>query len=95
MSRARPAGSTTAFRLLQIVTEKGLVGPDESQRARVYQAQLAEEQTRRQLLRDLLRRGFGCSAQKLVVQALATKKVSPEEALEIGRLLDELQGGPK
>ena len=38
-------------------------------------------------------RAFGGSAQKLVMQALAAKKSSPDELAEIRKLLDELEGG--
>jgi len=95
LSRARPAGYTSALKMLQIMTGKGLVRREESQRAHVYEARLTQEQTQQQLVRDLLKRAFGGSARKLVMQALAAKKVSPEELLKIRQLLDELEGGPK
>ena len=59
--------------MLQIMTEKGLVRRDETDRTHIYQARLSEEQTQRQLVRDLLDRAFGGSASKLVMQALATQ----------------------
>jgi len=90
LSRARPTGYTSALKMLQIMTDKGLVRRDDSQRAHVYQARLTQERTQQQLVRDLLKRAFGGSAQKLVMQALAAKRVSPEELVKIRRLLDEL-----
>src|SRR5918997_2908635 len=72
--RERPTAYTTALKLLQIMTEKGLVRRDETDRTHVYHPRLTEEQTQRQLVRDLLDRAFGGSASKLVMQALATKK---------------------
>ncbi len=89
----RPTGYTTALKLLQIMTDKGLVRRDESQRTHVYAARPSEEQTQRQLLDDLLRRAFDGSAQKLVLQALAGRQTSPAELAEIRRLLDQLDGG--
>ncbi|HET9263746.1 MAG TPA: BlaI/MecI/CopY family transcriptional regulator [Vicinamibacterales bacterium] len=88
LSRERPAAYTTALKLLQIMTDKGLVSRDERDRSHVYQARLTEAQTQRQLVRDLLDRAFGGSAAKLVMQALAAKRASPEELLEIRRLID-------
>jgi predicted transcriptional regulator len=88
LSRERPAAYTTALKLLQIMTEKGLVSRDERDRSHVYQARLTEAQTQRQLVRDLLDRAFGGSAAKLVMQALAARRASPEELLEIRRLID-------
>lgn len=86
--RERPTAYTTALKLLQIMTEKGLVRRDETDRTHVYQARLTEEQTQRQLLRDLLDRAFGGSSTKLVMQALATRRATAEELTEIRRLIE-------
>jgi predicted transcriptional regulator len=64
LSRERPGGYTTALKLLQIMTEKGLVRRDETDRTHVYHPRLSEEQTQRQLVRDLLERAFGGSSSK-------------------------------
>ena len=88
LSRERPAAYTTSLKLLQIMTDKGLVSRDERDRSHVYQAKLTEEQTQRQLVRDLLDRAFGGSATKLVMQALAARRASAEELSEIRRLID-------
>jgi predicted transcriptional regulator len=87
--RERPTAYTTALKLLQIMTDKGLVRRDETDRTHVYQARLSEEQTQRQLVRDLLDRAFGGSATKLVMQALAARRASAEELTEIRRLIDK------
>ncbi len=89
LARERPAAAyTTALKLLQIMTDKGLVRRDEADRTHIYHARLSEEQTQRQLIRDLLDRAFGGSSTKLVMQALAAKRASAEELSEIRRLLD-------
>jgi len=93
LSRERQAAYTTALKLLQIMTEKGLVRRDERDRSHVYQARMSETHTQRQLVRDLLDRAFGGSASKLVVQALAARRASPEELGEIRRLLDDRRPG--
>jgi predicted transcriptional regulator len=89
LSRDRSAAYTTALKLLQIMTEKGLVRRDDSDRSHVYQARMTEAQTQRQLVRDLLDRAFGGSASKLVMQALAARRSTPEELGEIRRLLED------
>jgi BlaI family transcriptional regulator, penicillinase repressor len=91
LGAARATGYTTVLKLLQIMTEKGLVDRDERQRAHVYAARQAESQTQRQLVRDLLERAFGGSAMKLVMHALAANKASPDEIARIRRLLDEIE----
>lgn len=95
LSRDKPSGYTTTLKLLQIMTDKGLVQRDESERTHIYRPRLSQDRTQRHLVDDLLERAFGGSAQKLVMQALATRKASPEELAEIRKLLDELEGGTK
>ena len=84
---------TTALKLLQIMAEKGLVRRDESDRTHVYHARLTEEQTQRQLVRDLLERAFGGSSSKLVLQALSAKRATPEELGEIRKLIEARREG--
>lgn len=92
LSRERPAAYTTALKLLQIMTEKGLVRRDDRDRTHVYEARLTEEQTQRQLVRDLVDRAFGGSAAKLVVQALSGRATAAELG-EIRKLIEARREG--
>jgi len=90
LCREKPsAGYTTILKLLQIMADKGLVTRDEKSKAHVYSARMAQEQTQRQLVGDLLDRAFGGSASRMVMQALSTKKASAQEIAEIRQMLDE------
>ena len=91
-SSAPPTGYTTVLKQLQIMTDKGLVTRDESQRAHVYSARDAQQKMQRHLVGDLVDRAFEGSAGQLVMQALASRPASGEELTEIRRLLDELEG---
>jgi predicted transcriptional regulator len=95
LQRDRQAGYTTVLKLLQIMTEKGLVRRDESERTHVYQPSLSQGQTQRRLVKDLLDRAFGGSTQQLVMQALGTSKASPQELAQIRQLLDDLERGAR
>lgn len=95
LSDTRETGYTTVLKLMQIMAEKGLVRRDERQRAHVYEARLAQEQTQRQLVGDLLERAFDGSAMNLVMQALHTKKASAAELSQIRNLLDEFERGAR
>ena len=95
LNRERAFGYTTVLKLLQIMTEKGLVNRDETQRPQIYRARYAREHTQRQLLHDLVQRAFGGSVKVLVLQALASRKSSPEELEEIEKLLDRMEGRTK
>lgn len=92
LSRERPMVYTTVLKLMQIMTEKGLVRREEHGRAHIYHAAQSEENAQRRLVNDLLDRAFGGSAQRLILQALTDRKASKEELAEIRRLLDELEG---
>src|SRR2546426_12456142 len=95
LNRDGTTGYTTILKLLQIMTEKGLVVRDETQRAHIYEPRHSEQKTQRQLLGDLADRAFGGSAAKLVLQALSGRKTSAEELSAIRDLLDRLEGGVK
>ncbi|HWB58771.1 MAG TPA: BlaI/MecI/CopY family transcriptional regulator [Chthoniobacteraceae bacterium] len=83
-------GYTTALKFLQIMTEKGLVRRDEAQRAHVYEACGSEDETQQQLVTGLLKKAFGGSSSKLVMQALASKRATPSELKEIKELVQRL-----
>jgi len=93
VERVGPTAYTTALKLLQIMTEKGLVRRDDTDRTHVYQARLSEEQTQRQLVRDLLDRAFGGSSSKLVLQALSARRATAEELGEIRKLIESRRDG--
>lgn len=95
MNAVKPTGYTTVLKLLQIMTEKGLVNRDEKQRPQIYRARYPREHTQRQLLRDLAERAFGGSVKALVMQALAGRKSTRKELEEMERLLDRMEGESK
>ena len=86
------SGYTTTLKLLQIMTEKGLVVRDESQRAHIYTARESEQRTQRRLIGDLIDRAFRGSPAQLVMQALSGGKATPAELSEIRRLIEEMEG---
>ena len=89
----RQTGYTTTLKLMQIMAEKGLVTRDTSVHSHIYEAAITEDRAQRSLVRELLDRAFDGSARKLIMQALATSKASPEEIESIRKLLEEYEGG--
>ena len=75
----RGTGYSTTLKMIQVMTEKKLVLKDLSQRPQVYRPARREEQTQLQLVDDLIQRGFGGSAMKLVLSAVSARRISPEE----------------
>lgn len=90
LTAIRPTGYTTVLKLLQIMTEKDLVRRDESERAHVYEAAVAEAEVQEEIVGDLLDRVFSGSAAQLVSRALSAKPASSDELDAIQRLLDQL-----
>lgn len=84
-------GYTTILKIMQLMTEKGLVARDEAARTHIYRATRPAEETQRHLLRDLMDRAFNGSPMKLIMQALSAKKSSPEELEELKKLIDEIE----
>jgi BlaI family transcriptional regulator, penicillinase repressor len=91
INRRRPAEYSTLLKFLQIMTEKGLVAADQTQRAHVYRPTRPREFTQRQLARDLLERVFSGSTKGLFLGALSARKASKKELAELRKLLDEYQ----
>jgi BlaI family penicillinase repressor len=91
LSEKKELGYTTVLKLLQIMTTKGTVRRNETQRAHVYESCLPAEQTKRQLVGDVLQRVFEGSASQLMMHALAGRKSSPQEIEELRHLLDEFE----
>lgn len=95
VERDVPVGYTTILKLLQIMTDKGIVTRDASARTHVYAAAVSEATTQRRMVSDLMRRAFGGSTLALVQQALSSSPASPQEIKQIRRLLDDLKGGTR
>jgi BlaI family transcriptional regulator, penicillinase repressor len=91
VSQERPLGYTTVLKLLQIMTEKGLVQRAELGRAHVYRTTASQEETQSQLLRDLSVRLFSGSATQLAMHALTMEPASSDELKEIRKLIDRKQ----
>lgn len=91
LNRNHETGYTTVLKMLQIMTEKGIVVRDESQRAHVYAARESEQRTQGRLIGDLIDRAFGGSPAKLVMQALSGTKASAEELSAIRGMLEKME----
>ena len=92
MNKDEDTGYTTTLKLMQIMTEKGLLRRNESQFKHIYKHAITEAKTQKQLVGDLLERAFSGSAEKLVMRALSAKKVSQKELAGIRKMLDEFEG---
>lgn len=84
-------GYTTTLKLMQVMTQKGLLKRDASQRSHIYRPARSEAQTQKSLVKKLIDTAFFGSAPALAMRALATKSASKEELDELRSLLDEME----
>jgi BlaI family transcriptional regulator, penicillinase repressor len=89
MRADKDVGYSTTLKMVQIMTDKGLLVRDESVRPQVYTPAKAEAHTQLQLIDELIQRAFGGSASKLVMRAAAAKRISSNELAEIKKLIAE------
>ncbi len=87
VNAVRPVVYTGVLKLLQIMTEKGLVERDERERAHVYRATVSQADTEQRFLRELSNRFFAGSAAQLALRALEMEKASEEELDAIRKLI--------
>ena len=93
LNTSKPTGYTTVLKLMQIMTDKGLLERDDSVRPQLYRARHKQAHTQKHLLRDFIDRAYGGSVTSLVMHALSTKKPSPEEVEELEALLERVKKG--
>jgi predicted transcriptional regulator len=91
LAKEKDVGYTSALKILQIMTTKGIVKRTEDQRAHVYSANQPAEKTKQQFATDVLQRVFRGSASQLMQHALSGKRSSKKEIDEIRQLLDEYE----
>jgi predicted transcriptional regulator len=95
LERSRPIGYTTVLKLLQIMTEKGLVERAGEGRAHVYRPAAGREETQGRLVEDLVDKAFGGSASELVMRALSRRAATREELEEIRSMIEKFQRAGK
>ncbi len=87
----KETGYTTTLKLMQIMTDKGLVARDTATRTHIYTAAISQEDTQGELLNSFLQKTFKGSAMSLVMQTLGNHKASREELKEIKKLINQLE----
>ncbi len=91
LRKRKQTGYTTVLKLMQIMTEKGLVERDRAVRPQIYKAARPQRQTQKNLVGKLLEGAFSGSTGNLVLHALATRDSTAEERKMIRVLLDRLE----
>lgn len=87
LQRDKDTAYTTVLKMLTIMSDKGLVLRDESERSHRFVPSFAEPVVESSLVNDFMQRTMGGSAVKLVQRALDTGQASADELDAIARLI--------
>jgi predicted transcriptional regulator len=90
-TQGKHVGYTTTLKMMQLMTEKGLLSRKPAGRLHIYEPLIQEGATRNALINKMIDAAFGGSATKLVLQALGNHKTTPEELREIRQLIDKME----
>jgi predicted transcriptional regulator len=91
LAGTRKTGYSTTLKMMQVMTDKGLLTKDTSVRPQRYQPTRPQEATQIGLVDDLIQRAFGGSARKLILRAAAAERIRPEELAEIQKLIADAE----
>ena len=91
LNRKKNVGYTTTLKLMQIMTEKGLLKRSEKGRKHIYNVVLKEKEAKSLLLDKFVKTAFGGSAMDLVMQALGNHQSTPDELEELKALIDKIE----
>lgn len=92
LSQLRATNYSTTVKMLSVMLDKGLVTREESARPHIYKPVVSRKKTQKRMLGDLVEQLYAGSTTSLVLQALSSKKTSPEELQKIRQLLDQIEG---
>ncbi|HEY1166480.1 MAG TPA: BlaI/MecI/CopY family transcriptional regulator [Chitinophaga sp.] len=81
---------TSTLKIMQIMTDKGMLTRDESSMKHIYSPRLEEKSTKGLLLDRFLDATFNGSAATLLMQLLGNKKTSKDELDEIKALINKI-----
>lgn len=85
----RPLAYTTIQTVLNVLTRKGRARRRREGRAFVYRPAVSRDSAVRRAVDDLLNRLFDGSAQRLVLNLVEERRLTPEELEELRRLVEE------
>jgi BlaI family transcriptional regulator, penicillinase repressor len=90
-AQGKNVGYTTTLKMMQIMTEKGLLTRKMDGRTHIYFPAIQANVTRDAIIDNMARSLFGGSAMKLVLQALGNHRATAAELKEIKALIAKLE----
>lgn len=93
LSKNREVVYTTTLKMMQVMTEKGFLRRDTTNRTHFYEAAISEEEVQETLLDKLLSTAFRGSPLKLLVRTLGHDKTSVQDLKKIKKIIQDLERG--
>ena len=82
---------TTTLKLMQLMTEKGMLSRDESSMKHIYTASMEEGGTKGQLLNRFIDTLYQGSVSDMMVALLGNEKTSEKDLLQLRELLNKME----
>jgi BlaI family penicillinase repressor len=95
LSETKGSGYTTTLKLMQIMTDKGLIERNDEAKSHIYSATVKKESIQKQVVSKMINSLFKGSSAKLVMHALGNHKASEEEIMEIKKYLKAMESSNK
>ncbi len=91
LNKQRRVGYTTSLKMMQIMTEKGMLTRDTALRSHVYSPALLPEDVQSNILDHVLKTVFMGDRSKLVLQALGNQNITREELSKLKALIQKME----
>jgi BlaI family transcriptional regulator, penicillinase repressor len=91
LNKQRRVGYTTSLKMMQIMTEKGLLSRDTSLRSHIYSPAILPEDVQSNVLDHVLKTVFRGDRSRMVLQALGNQEVSSEDLSELKALIKKME----
>ncbi len=93
LNERKEVGYTTTLKIMQIMTEKGLLKREKDGKSHIYSSAIDQDSSQKDLLDRLVESAFGGSRATLVMQLLSNERTSKEEIDEIRSFLKKMEKG--
>lgn len=91
LSEEKQTGYTTTLKMMQIMTDKEMLGREVQGRGHIYHSLVNEKKTTQTRLDSFIEATFGGSASRMVMQLLGSKNTSEEELQKIREVIDQYE----
>ena len=91
INEKKDTGYTTTLKLMQIMSEKGILQRERESRSHIYSAAYKRTDTQLNMINKLAKSMFGGSSVQLAMRALGNSNASKEELEEIKMLLKKIE----